>query len=98
MLTMDFGDHFSYVGGSFTLTPEKLQKAINIAEKELEKYKQRLDLWENNPKHESFAHDMKWHGADTIDMLVRNHVKAGERNLERLKALNGSQLKLELEV
>lgn len=93
---MKIGDHFSYVGGSFKLTPEKLEKAIRITKKELKGYEERLKLWENHPEHPSFAHDMKWHGPGTIDMLVRNHVKASKKQLHTLKSLCNSQLHLEL--
>ncbi len=84
---MNFGDHFSFIGGSFTLKPGNLQKAIKITEKELEQFQNRLALWEANPGHHSFAHDMEQHGSEIIDKLLRGHVKAANQQLQALKRL-----------
>lgn len=93
---MEFGDHFSYLGGSFVLEPKNLKKALHISKNQLKIHKDRLQLWKDNPEHISFAHDMEWHGPETVDMLLKSHVQYEENMIIKLEAMAGSQLKLRI--
>lgn len=94
---MKFGDHFGYIGGSFTLTPKNIDRAIKIISKELAADKKRLKLWHENPQHPSFAHDMQWHGSRCIDNLLNGHLIDSKRKMKALQSLIGSQLTIEFE-
>ena len=92
---MNIGDHFAYIGGSFKISPKNLNRAIAITKKELSESRERLHLWKRNPHHESFAHDMKYHGAWIINELLNNHVAHAQTRIRQLKSLYGSQLRLD---
>lgn len=94
---LKFGGHFSWCGGSCTLTQSNLKLCIAIAEKELSRDETRLALWRKAPNDKSFAHGMEHIGPRNITDLLVQHVKCSRSDLAELKALRpGGQLLIDL--